>query len=151
MVATDTADALLDSLRDLVRRGREVSASLARESDGDMLTEPMGAVLSHVATGQGRRCNVLAERMRITPSTLSRHIAHAEDLGYLMRVPDPADRRATLPALTDEGEAVLRRHRERQREWLLASISDWTDGEAQQLVDGLTRLRMSVPDAISTL
>lgn len=150
MVATDTADALLDHLRDLVRRGREVSASLVRESDGDLLTEPMGAVLSHVAAGQGRRCNVLAERMRITPSTLSRHIAHAEDLGYLKRVPDPADRRATLPALTDEGEAVLHRHRERQRAWLMASISDWSDGEAQQLVDGLARLRLSVRDATST-
>ncbi|QCQ90205.1 MarR family winged helix-turn-helix transcriptional regulator [Rhodococcus sp. SGAir0479] len=151
MVAPDTAEVLLDHLRDLVRRGREVSATLARESDGEILTEPLGALLSYVATAAGGRCNALADRMRITPSTLSRHIAHAEELGYLTRVPDPADRRATLPALTDEGAAALRRHRARQTEWLLDSISDWTDDEVRQLVDGLARLRSSAQAKVAAL
>jgi len=149
MVAADSAEVLIDHLRDLLRSAREVSAALARESDGEALTEPMGALLAHVATGQGRRCNVLADRMRVTPSTLSRHIAHAEELGYLDRVPDPVDRRATLPALTDEGAAVLRRHRARKREWLLEAIADWTDEEVQQLVSGLTHLRSSIEGQVA--
>ncbi|GAB2658309.1 MarR family transcriptional regulator [Prescottella soli] len=149
MIAPDTAEVLIDHLRDIVRSSREVSAALVREPDGELLTVPLGALLSHVAAGQGRRCNALADRMHITPSTLSRHIAHAEELGYLERVPDPVDRRATLPALTDEGAAVLRRHRARQREWLLESIADWTDAEVQQLVDGLARLSSSMRDAVS--
>ncbi|RVW10550.1 MarR family transcriptional regulator [Prescottella agglutinans] len=149
MIATDTAEVLIDHLRDIVRRSREVSAALVRESDGAILPLPMAALLSHVAAGQGWRCNALADRMHITPSTLSRHIAHAEELGYLERVPDPVDRRATLSALTDEGAAVLRRHRARQREWLLESTADWTDEEVQQLVDGLAHLRSSMQDAAS--
>lgn len=148
MVTPDIAEVFLDHLRELVRRGRDVSAALARESDGEMLTEALGSLLSYVADGGGR-CNALADRMRITPSTLSRHIAHAEELGYLTRVPDPADRRATLPALTDEGAAVLRRHRAWQTEWLLDSISDWTDDEVRQFVDGLARLRSSVRGKVS--
>jgi len=149
MVAADSAEVLIDHLRDLLRSAREVSAALARESDGEALTEPMGALLAHVATGQGRRCNVLADRMRVTPSTLSRHIAHAEELGYLDRVPDPVDRRASLPALTDEGAAALRRHRARKREWLLEAIADWTDEEVQQLVSGLTHLRSSIEGQVA--
>ncbi|WP_430331510.1 MarR family winged helix-turn-helix transcriptional regulator [Rhodococcus sp. ACT016] len=150
MVAPDSAEVLIDHLRDLIRQAREVSAVLVHESDGEMLTEPLGVLLSHVAAGQGRRCNVLADRMRVTPSTMSRHIAHAEELGYLDRVPDPVDRRATLPALTDEGAAVLRRHRARQREWLLEAIADWTDEELQQLLSGLARLRSSIQHPVST-
>lgn len=151
MATSDTAEVLLDHLRDLVRRGRDLSSTLARESGGEILSEPLGALLSYMAAADGGRCNALADRMRITPSTLSRHIAHAEELGYLTRIPDPADRRATLPALTDEGAAVLRRHRARQTEWLLDSISDWTDGEVQQLVNGLARLRASVQDRVVAL
>lgn len=151
MVTPNTAEVLLDHLRDLVRRGREVSAVLARESGGEILTEPLGALLAHVAATRGGRCNVLADRMRITPSTLSRHIAHAEELGYLTRVPDPADGRAALPALTDAGTEALRRHRARQTEWLLDSISDWTDDEVRQLVDALARLRSSTQAKVAAL
>ncbi|PTR30353.1 DNA-binding MarR family transcriptional regulator [Rhodococcus sp. OK519] len=149
MAEANTAEILIGLLRDIIRRGRELNANLAREHNGDLLTEPLGALLSLVGASEGSRCNALADRMRITPSTLSRHIAHAEELGYLARVPDPADRRATLPALTDTGNAVLEAYRSRQREWLLASISDWTDEEVHQLVDGLTHLKSSFRGAAS--
>ncbi|MFM1723572.1 MULTISPECIES: MarR family winged helix-turn-helix transcriptional regulator [Rhodococcus] len=151
MAEANTAEILIGLLRDVIRRGRELNVHLARESDGDLLTEPLGALLSLVGASEGSRCNALAERMRITPSTLSRHIAHAEELGYLTRVADPADRRATLPALTDEGDAVLERYRSKQREWLLDSIADWTDEEVQQLVDGLTHLKSSFRTKVSAL
>lgn len=151
MAEATTAETLIGLLRDVIRRGRELNAHLARESDGDLLTEPLGALLLLVGAAEGSRCNALADRMRITPSTLSRHIAHAEELGYLTRIPDPADRRATLPALTAAGEAILERYRSRQREWLLHSISDWTDDEVQQLVDGLTHLKASFRDRVSAL
>lgn len=151
MAEANTAEVLIGLLRDVIRRGRELNGHLARESDGELLTEPLGALLSLVSSTEGSRCNALADRMRITPSTLSRHITHAEELGYLTRVPDPADRRATLPALTDEGDAVLERYRSRQREWLLDSISDWTDEEVQQLVDGLTHLKSSFRTKVSAL
>lgn len=151
MVTAETAEELIDRLRDLVRRGREVAAAFARDSDGEVLSEPLGALLSYVAAGDGGRCNALADRMRITPSTMSRHIAHAEELGYLTRVPDPVDRRATLPALTGEGAAALRRHRARQREWLMESIADWTDEEMRELVNGLARLQSSVRGAVAAL
>ncbi len=53
MGAKDTAEVLIDHLRDIVRSSREVSAALVREPDGELLTVPLGALLSHVAAGQG--------------------------------------------------------------------------------------------------
>ncbi len=51
----------------------------------------------------------LAERALLAPSALSQMIRSLERRGYVVRDPDPKDRRAVLIALTTEGkEAALR-------------------------------------------
>ncbi len=53
MAEATTAETLIGLLRDVIRRGRELNAHLARESDGDLLTEPLGALLSLVGAAEG--------------------------------------------------------------------------------------------------
>lgn len=51
----------------------------------------------------------LAERLRIAPRSATEVVDALESDGLLQRTPDPADRRATLVALTDAGQATLER------------------------------------------
>ncbi len=53
---------------------------------------------------EGIRQNVIAERMHISPSTLSETLDKLSADGYIERRPDPDDRRATLVAVTSKGK-----------------------------------------------
>jgi DNA-binding MarR family transcriptional regulator len=95
--------------------------------------QPLG-----ITPGQARALSVLAGRGTMRPSELSEHLKIAprsatevidglEDRGLAERWPDPADRRATLVSLTEEGTtiaATIRAERGAQGERFFASLSD---------------------------
>lgn len=53
----------------------------------------------------GMRQNRLANRIRVSPSTLSEMLNRLEADGYIRRCADPTDRRATILELTPAGQA----------------------------------------------
>src|SRR4051795_4723832 len=53
------------------------------------------------------RSQDLAEALFADPSTISRQVSQLAGRGYVERRPDPADRRASLLALTPLGSSVL--------------------------------------------
>src|ERR671932_1091385 len=55
------------------------------------------------------RVNELAREVVLSPTAMSRFVDRVEAGGYVRREPDPADRRALLVAITDDGIALLRR------------------------------------------
>lgn len=57
---------------------------------------------------EGIRLSRLAEKAQMTPQAMGELVDDLEELGYLRRVPDPADRRAKLIVFTDRGDAALR-------------------------------------------
>src|SRR3954447_16885830 len=59
--------------------------------------------------GRRLRVNELAREVVLSPTAMSRFVDRVEAAGYVRREPDPADRRALLVVLTDDGEALLRR------------------------------------------
>lgn len=63
-------------------------------------------VMAHV-TFEGIRLTELAERAGITKQAMSELVIDLERLGYLMRTPDPHDRRAKLISFTDKGRAAV--------------------------------------------
>ncbi|WP_378947071.1 MarR family winged helix-turn-helix transcriptional regulator [Mesorhizobium sp. ANAO-SY3R2] len=71
------------------------------------LTTGEGRVLLNVRRFGPTRQNLLAERLGVEAMTLSGLVDRLESKGYVERQPDPADRRAKLVTLTDEGEAVV--------------------------------------------
>jgi DNA-binding MarR family transcriptional regulator len=69
----------------------------------------------------GARLSELAERARMTPQSVGVHVDELERLGYVERVPDPADRRSKLIRPTARGAAIMQTAfdalRGLEREW----------------------------------
>lgn len=56
---------------------------------------------------QGTRLSRLAERANMTPQAMGELVDELEELGYVVRRPDPSDRRAKLVVLTDRGQQCV--------------------------------------------
>ena len=54
----------------------------------------------------GVRLTDIAERSRITKQSVGEIVTNLEQLGYVERIPDPADKRAKLVRLTGRGKEV---------------------------------------------
>ena len=65
-----------------------------------------GAVFQHL-DDTGTTVSTLAARAQITKQAMAELVQHLERHGYVVRVPDPADRRAKLVQPTDRGQAVI--------------------------------------------
>lgn len=109
-----------------------------------------------ITPGQGRALNVLARHGTMRPSELSEHLRIAprsttevvdglQERGLVRRLPDPADRRATLVSLTEAGDdtaAAIRAERGAQGERFFAALPP---GDRAELGRILAVLRVSPP------
>ena len=55
------------------------------------------------------RLTTLSEHLEVQPPTASKMVARLEKEGFVQRIPDPTDTRATLICLSDEGRALIPR------------------------------------------
>ena len=65
---------------------------------------------------------------------MSRQVSHLTGLGLLAKVPDPADGRAQLVALTDEGAALLDELVARREAWFADLLGDWSEGDISAFI-----------------
>lgn len=61
------------------------------------------AVMAHIDIDAGTRLTTIAARANITPQAVGELVDDLERLGYIVRQPDPDDRRAKRIVLTDRG------------------------------------------------
>ena len=61
------------------------------------------AVMAHIDIDGGTRLSTIAARANITPQAVGELVDDLERLGYVVRQPDPDDRRAKRIVLTDRG------------------------------------------------
>jgi DNA-binding MarR family transcriptional regulator len=85
---------------------RELYERLAEEGYRD-LTYLHGAVIAHLDEG-GTRATELARRSGRHKQVIGRLVDELEDLGYVERRPDPADRRGKLVVPTPRGVRLMR-------------------------------------------
>jgi DNA-binding MarR family transcriptional regulator len=85
------------------------------------------------------RANALAEAVYSDPSTTSRHVAALVDQGLIRREPDPVDRRATLLAVTEAGQAVVAERLAVRDRVLGGIISDWEPADRVRFAELLDR------------
>jgi len=86
------------------------------------------------------RLSDLAGTVELDLSTISRQIRDLVASGLITRTPDPADGRAALLSLTEQGVAVLEAVSESRRQVLAEAIAGWTDEERNAMAIGLLRL-----------
>jgi DNA-binding MarR family transcriptional regulator len=102
----------------------------------DELTYP---VLSGLARTGPCSAADLAREVGLDRSNVTRRADRLEQAGLLRREPDPADRRATLLALTDEGQRVVGVTRDRLAVRVEDSLASWAPAEARSFARQLRR------------
>src|SRR3712207_7531782 len=74
-------------------------------ADADTLRTTHQAVLRFLDADTGTRASTLADRSGLTRQALTQIVDDLERLGYVVRRPDSADRRAELSLCTAQGRA----------------------------------------------
>src|SRR6478609_11362724 len=74
---------------------------------GHGAVRPAHAAVFQYLDDTGTTVSVLADRAQMTKQAMAELVRHLEERGYLVRVPDPTDRRAKLVLPTDRGRDVI--------------------------------------------
>lgn len=97
---------------------------------------------TYEAGSAGIRMTDLAQRVILTKSGLTSVVDRLERRGYLRRIPDPSDRRATRVTLTARGEETFREAATVHLAGIKRHFADRiTDEEARVIIDALARVR----------
>ncbi|HWM28718.1 MAG TPA: MarR family winged helix-turn-helix transcriptional regulator [Woeseiaceae bacterium] len=91
-------------------------------------------------TLEGLRLTDIAQRMQITKQSVHELVGHLEARGYLVREPDPADRRARIVVLTQHGrrlETVVREQARQAEEQIAAILGPRRFTQLQQALETL--------------
>jgi DNA-binding MarR family transcriptional regulator len=119
--ARKTPENLAILLREPFRVGTELLHQRFAERGHPDIRPPHGNVMQFL-DDEGTRVSVLSERAQMTKQSMAELVAHLERLGYVERVPDPADGRAKLVRATKQGRQLYAIARE-----VVAEIeADWT-------------------------
>lgn len=98
------------------------------------------SILRHIAESEPLRPGVLAVRLSVEASHVTRQLRQLESAGYVVRIPDPDDRRAQRVQITDAGLAACERVREAGRRGIEVVLSDWSTEDRRQLAHLFGRL-----------
>ncbi|MGH2594568.1 MAG: MarR family winged helix-turn-helix transcriptional regulator [Actinomycetota bacterium] len=109
------ADRLHSAAIHLLRRLRVEDEALG-------ISAPRLSALSVLVFGGPRRVGELAEAEQVEPPTMTRLVDGMERDGYVVRAPDPDDRRAVIVRATSKGVRALRKGRAQRVEALAAGL-----------------------------
>lgn len=123
----------------LFRRARANQGEMAREVHPDLESAAYGLLIRLDECGR-QRATELAAYIGVGKATMSRQLRALEDLGLVAREPDPADGRAWLVGLTDEGHDRVRKVRDARRARYVSQLSHWDRLEVAELARLLGQL-----------
>jgi DNA-binding MarR family transcriptional regulator len=112
---------------------------MAREVHPDLESAAYG-LLARLDERGGQRATELAAFIGVGKATMSRQLRALEELGLIAREPDPADGRAWLVHLTDEGRARFRTVRDARRARYVRQLANWDRKEVAELARLLHQL-----------
>ncbi|MET8767806.1 MarR family transcriptional regulator [Streptomyces sp. NPDC004658] len=124
--------ALERELTVLLRRARANQGEMAREVHPDLESSAYGLLIRLDELG-GQRATELAGYIGVGKATMSRQLRALENLGLIAREPDPADGRAWLVTLTDEGRRRVGTVREARRARYVRQLAHWDRREVAEL------------------
>lgn len=91
------------------------------------------SILRYIAESEPLRPGVLAVRLSVEASHVTRQLRQLESYGHVLRVPDPEDRRAQRVQITEAGLAAFDRVREASRQGIGEVLGDWPTDDLRQL------------------
>lgn len=98
------------------------------------------AILRYIAESEPLRPGVLAVRMSVEASHVTRQLRQLEQLGYVVRIQDPDDGRAQRVQLTDSGLTAVGRLRDASRSGIERALAHWSPEDLRQLAGLFHRL-----------
>ncbi|WP_405601974.1 MarR family transcriptional regulator [Streptomyces sp. NBC_01410] len=131
--------ALERELAVFLRRARASSGEMAREVHPELEPAAYGLLVRLEEAGQ-QRATELAAYFGVGKATMSRQLRALDELGLVTREPDPADGRASLVRLTEEGRLRFRRVRDARRDRYMSKLAGWDRGEIAELARLLHQL-----------
>ncbi|MFI7061383.1 MarR family winged helix-turn-helix transcriptional regulator [Kribbella sp. NPDC050124] len=131
----DTAEQIAALLDGIVRRQRR-----ALKQDLEVTHGQFRLLRTLDQADRDLRPSELANQLGIVPRSATTVVDDLEAAGLVTRRPDPADRRATLVALTPAGTKVLTTIRRQRRDAMVSLIERLTPTEQADLLTLLTRL-----------
>ena len=136
MNAETTLEATRELLAVLPLLNRIVAAEVRREA-GEDTTMPQFRVLAHLSGGP-LTLSALAKKRRVSLQSMSELVQVLVERGWVVRTPDPGDRRQSLLSLTEQGRA----HYERAQALTLERLVPLM---AQLAPEELAAVRMALP------
>lgn len=88
----------------------------------------------------------LAGLERVAPPSMTRIVGRLEEVGYVTRHVDTADRRVARVALTSDGKKILAKSRGRKTAYLAARIEKMSDADRAVLLAALPVIERLVGD-----
>nr|BFD82722.1 MarR family transcriptional regulator [Streptomyces sp. Xyl84] len=116
----------------LLRRARASQAEMAREVHPELESSAYGLLVRLDECGS-QRATALAAYIGVGKATMSRQLRALEELGLVAREPDPADGRAWLIALTDDGRRRVGKVRDARRGRYVRQLDHWDRREVAEL------------------
>lgn len=129
---------LINDVARLLRRAFDQAAQ------GCALTRAQWQVLAFLYHNEGSNQAVVAEALDVEPITLSRHIDRLEALGYVVRLPDPSDRRARRLQLTETVRPHLMAMKSIANEVLKSALEGVGEADTEKLIAALTLMRANM-------
>lgn len=104
----------------------------ARFEGSDSLAPHHFSVLVHLEKGLDRP-GAVAQAERVSAPSMTRTVTALVERGLVEASGDPADGRARVLALTDEGREALKTVRRSRDAWMISRLDDLTDEECRTL------------------
>lgn len=121
--------------RDFERRARAIG-----------LTRAQWAAIAHLRRHEGCNQSTLADMLEVEPITLARLLDRMEASGWVVRRPDPRDRRARLVFLTDKAKPLIDQLTDFSSETRLAALAGMSAAEQEGVIDMLIRVRANLSE-----
>ncbi|MFM9609088.1 MarR family winged helix-turn-helix transcriptional regulator [Streptomyces niveiscabiei] len=103
-------------------------------ASGLTLDRAAAAILRHLSSDPSpQRPGVVAARLSVEASHVTRQLTQLEKAGYLIRTPDPDDRRAQRVHLTPTGLSAAQRLREVSRHSIAQALTEWSPADRERL------------------
>jgi DNA-binding MarR family transcriptional regulator len=132
----------------------DASRLLRRRFDQESRDLPMTSaqlqIVARLARNEGISQSALAAQLDIEPMTLSRHVDRMEVAGFVVRQPDPADRRARRLFTTELGRDLLAPMRERAEVVYADALAGLSPAEREAIFATLTHIIENLTCAMAT-